>query len=89
MRLRRERTNLRALVALHVDFVASDTCDSAFRRERTFQKLLEPICQDTRAHAELIERSGIGIEDLAEAFVGSQKTRLRKAARSHSGFHFG
>jgi hypothetical protein len=88
MRLRREWTNLGALIALHANIVVSNTRDRAFGRDRGFQKPTQPLRQRIGAHAELAERAGIGIKDLAEAFVRSQKTRLGKAARAHPGFHF-
>ena len=71
MRLRREWTNLWALIALHTNIVVSDTRDPAFGRNRGFEKVAQPLRQRAGAHAELAERAGIGVEDLAEAFVRS------------------
>lgn len=87
MRLRGEWTNLGTLKALHTNTVASDTCGRVLGRDRSFQKLLQPLRQRARADAEFDQRAGVGIEDLPEAFVPSQKTRPRKVARAHPGFH--
>jgi hypothetical protein len=88
MRLRREWTNLGALITLHANIVVSNTRDRAFGRDCGFQKPTQPLRERIGAHTELAERVSIGVEDSTEAFVRSQKTRLGKAARAHPGFHF-
>ena len=87
MRIRREWTNLGALITLHADIIVSDTRRRVFGRERRFQKLTQLLRHHMCAHAQFIERASIGIEDLAEAFVRSEKSRLGKVARAHPSFN--
>ncbi|MCU1265884.1 MAG: hypothetical protein JWM21_2202 [Acidobacteria bacterium] len=86
-RLGREGTNLGTLVTPDFDLVVSDAGDSLFGRDCSFEKPPQLHRQRRRGHAELAERSGIGIEDFAQAFVRPQKTGLGEIARTHPDFH--
>src|SRR5262249_40285920 len=87
MRLRREWTNLHALVTIEADLVVANACDGLFGGARGLQPLASPVRQVLPVPGKFPPRMRIRVEHLREAFGWPEKARLGKTARAHPGFN--